>query len=137
MTNQEAYEKIRAFFLRPNARLAKAKATNHTSIDPVACVYRKQTRQGLLKCGVGCLIPKSQYSPWFEGKAVFGIHNPEGDRNISAKAIPALEGTTLPFLNHVQMLHDQQASDAAEFVELLDAWVEDSGDLHGVVPVTA
>lgn len=103
MTTQEAYESIRAYFSRPRAVLFKSPNGN--------CFYRKETgSKSVVKCAVGCLIPKSQYKASFENRAIAEIYS----------KIPALDGIDVYFLEGVQNKHDSSSDTATDFVSQLD-----------------
>ncbi len=90
---QEAYEKQRAYFKRPEARKAS---------DGSACTYL--TPEGD-KCGVGCLIPDDQYVP--------AMDDPNGPGGSLTRLLsegtpvsPALLGIDLEWLMGTQRIHD-------------------------------
>lgn len=102
MTNQEAYEAIRAYFTRPRARLAK-------DADG-GCFYRWGGRRtARTKCAVGCLIPNDQYDPDFEGCSAY----------LLVPKVPVLADINRDFLERVQNAHDV-SDDVAEFLTRLD-----------------
>lgn len=121
-TTQEVYEFIRAYFSRPNARLAK--------VDGVQCVYRDRIDGA--KCAVGCLISDELYdSPRgadydeslgesIEGNSVDEIVT------LSDQLRDLLDGNTpegrkkLDFLKRAQYSHDLLSDTAADLVVLLD-----------------
>lgn len=129
-TTQEAYEYIRTYFLRPDARLAKSSSG--------FCRYRAEDGA---KCAVGCMISDELYFTVIDQDAE-GIDYTLGDHiegnsvdEIAGDAFleklldgPSEEGQRkLDFLKAAQRLHDVEASDAADFVQRLDVYAEGIG----------
>lgn len=107
LTNQEAYEQIRSFFSKPDAKYG------HAGID--GCVYRGPNN---VRCAVGCIIPDELYDESFE--ILGGVLHLSGEK---AEALLAYLPEDLGFLVEVQSLHDNLAWDKAPmdiFIEKLD-----------------
>jgi len=112
VTTQEAYERMRVFFSRPNARIALTEGGT--------CVYRGEDDPASpLRCAVGCLIPDDQYHYSFEGEAIYD--------EIVAK-VPAIQDVDIDFLLQAQESHDASAS-PIQFIGNLDA-IADDWDLN-------
>lgn len=108
MTDQQAYEKIRAWFTRPNAVFGWDKETE-------SCVYRGGYKAlSRARCAVGCLIPSRRYHSDLE----------DCDPGIVAREIPELHGVNVSFLEQAQSVHDSLAFKGNEylsdFIERLD-----------------
>lgn len=103
MTTQEAYDRIREFFLRPEAELARSGESSFAT-----CYYRKgEVADSPVRCAVGCLIPDEHYSRSFEGVSVSALDYDFGEVNID-------------FLEHAQDAHDRAAS-VEEFLSALSS----------------
>lgn len=112
MTTQQAYERIRAYFTQPGAQLARVPAADE--LDPADCVYRKRKGNRILKCSVGCLIPKNMYDPSMEGLAavqLFDGRYPGLSEHFS--------GVNKDFLSMAQSAHDD-AKSVEDFIQELD-----------------
>jgi hypothetical protein len=114
-STQEAYERIRRYFSRPSADLAK-------SIDlfgSTFCEYRKGRQRNGRACAVGCLIPNELYSTSLEENSVGQIFS----------YFPTLKeyfaNVNREFLADAQNLHDDKAASAPHFVSLLDDLARD------------
>jgi hypothetical protein len=83
MTNQEAFDTVKAHLLKQNKR-AQTEPGN-------ACKYRV----GELKCAVGCLIPDNIYQPEMEGKVVGELRH-----------LDCLQGLDFALLKDLQYCHD-------------------------------
>lgn len=103
LTKQEAYEKIRAWFSRPNAVYG---------MDPqeANCVYRaEQDPHSEIRCAVGCLIPDDIYDPAWEGQTIFLL---SGNGRLSTPARElGLREDVVQWLETVQVLHDRCANE--------------------------
>ena len=103
MTEQEAYERMRAWLGREGA----SKSENSAGL----CVYRKGDGN---KCAVGALIPDEEYDEDFERQEIEDVVN----------ACPSLDGLDVVFLRYAQGAHDnvtwQEANFSAAAVTRLD-----------------
>jgi len=106
-TVEEFYAATREYFTRPGATLAKEKGY---------CRYRHKDGA---KCAVGCHIPDELYTPEFEHKGLDGLINVAKETGNPLAEVFSGEDV-LTFLKSAQILHDNIANDAAEFVTLLD-----------------
>jgi hypothetical protein len=65
--------KVREYFSRPDAVLAY-EATFKYDEDSGQCVYRGNgDPASSVRCGIGSLVPDSEYDPEWEGEGVYGI----------------------------------------------------------------
>lgn len=113
MTNQQAYQRVRFWFSRPNARYGMG-------MDE-GCVYRAHTNaNSLIKCAVGCLIPNNIYAniqtlhPDIEFLSLYDMSN----------LVPDLQEVDLEFLKKLQSMHDscaRQNRPMSFFIRRLDA----------------
>lgn len=127
MKTQEAYERIREFFSRPDAQLAK-----RGDGGMPACFYRGDSNPASpLRCAVGCLIPDELYVPELdEGLGVVEIRDAavtDGDEAARALAEFFEAGTSgaeaddlWAFLAEAQNAHDS-SGDTEEFVKMLNS----------------
>lgn len=129
MTITEAYQQMREYFSRPEARLAKK--------DGGGCEYRTDDNR---KCAVGCLIPDNLYAPQIEGlwaeellRSEYTVDPMEWgedeshDDNLTKRAEAArairsyldLDDQAYTFVESAQQIHDYTASNVDDFVLLL------------------
>lgn len=110
MTTQEAYERIRAHFNRPEAVLAKEE------IDGISrCVYRGGgDAKSPIRCAFGVLIPDSKYTPDMEDKFAGAVCDQW------PKVMEVVSDVRPQFIEEAQYLHDSRAHDARDFVRQLD-----------------
>lgn len=105
MTNQEAYEKVRAHFSRPDTVFG---------LDPLTdeCVYRADCdAYSPVKCSIGVLIPDELYESWFENESIFTlIHT-------LRLVVTELMGCDEYWLANMQRLHDRTAQNALMSLE--------------------
>ena len=150
-TVQEAYEKILAYFSRPNAVLAKRVATEAEEdafLGSPVCEYRSPDGN---KCAVGCLISDELYDALkseseFDLEMFGNVHGIEGQlsprlergENGNLRALATIlglaedgsgfgEGRMFYFLANAQYAHDTKSEDAADFVQQLDEIAQDNG----------
>lgn len=110
---QTAYERMRAFFSRPDAVLSR---TDLNTSRP-SCLYRLNPHDPSSPgCAVGCLIPDTIYAEYFEGIGTVEELLEEGPCELRA----LFYNVELEFLRDAQDAHDTKATDAADFVRLLD-----------------
>jgi hypothetical protein len=132
VTTQEAYEKMRAWFTQPGARLAMKP-------DPTGgCLYHgdqagsEYPELAGTKCAVGCLIPDALYTPTLEvvgslaeWEAVMTedhyYHRAEEINAVGAvwNALGMDDHDKFQFLLAAQQAHDS-SDDASMFVSRLD-----------------
>ena len=95
MTTQKAYERIRAWFLRPGAVFGFDREEGN-------CVYRGGSKPySRVRCAVGCLIPPKNYTDQLEGM---------GPHQLVIYELPDLfAGINVKFLEQAQTLHDNEA----------------------------
>lgn len=75
------------------------------AMTPCGCVYRSQERKHgkVLRCAVGCLIPKKAYSKYIEGKRV----DSTAVLTVLSRTTVDIENVSLMhFLEKMQYLHD-------------------------------
>lgn len=109
---QTAYERMRAFFSRPDAVLART-----DEISSPSCLYRLDPHNPSSPgCAVGCLIPDTIYNETFEG--IGGIEELLDEGPFELHVL--FSNVDLEFLRDAQEAHDTRATDAADFVRLLD-----------------
>lgn len=106
MTKQEAYERIRAYFSREGAVLAK---------DEFGCYYRMGAVATGDACAVGCLIPDEKYTYRMEQRGVEVVY---------AKC-PELKPLD-DFLRRAQHKHDS-STEVSTFIKELDALADAEG----------
>ena len=112
MNTYEAYKKIKAYFSKPGAVLAKD-YDNYG--NTMSCHYRAPDGH---KCAVGCLIPKALYVPDIEGKSAHEALYEMQERD--PKLYEAtFGGCDISFLEAAQSAHDESRSVEA-FLEQLD-----------------
>lgn len=88
MTNQEAFDKVKAHLLLQNSRaLYKNRG----------CCYKDQNGK---KCAVGCLIPDELYEDRFEGSGVIELLR----KSTNLRAL--FDGLDAIFLMDLQLVHD-------------------------------
>jgi hypothetical protein len=122
MTLQEAYEKMRAYFSQPGARLARLGKGS-------TCEYiTKDGRQ----CAVGCLIDQTWLVDNADVNAIGSLacfFEPEehDDSELAEEFLEQLgmtrddkDSRLVGFLHTAQSAHDSDADDAADFVKHLD-----------------
>lgn len=126
MTKQEAYEKIRKHFSKPDAVYGY-------SADAGRCFYRvDQKPYSKYRCAVGCLIPDKKYDPRFDdddwivgdiAETLGWVENYIYD-----------EERLVGFLDTVQSIHDNAAgtSPIAAFIQKLDRLAKE----HRLQPVS-
>lgn len=114
MTEQEAYNKIRAWFTRPTAKFGYNQ--NEGDEREGMCVYRGNGKAGSrTRCAVGCVLPNELYSPDMEGMA-FGLEprSPALRRGVSFEAkfpeAASYIGEAGLFLSMAQEIHDDAAN---------------------------
>lgn len=136
-TLQEVYEKIRTYFSRPGAILAKGDTTHGSP----ACWYRSKDGD---KCAVGCLISDEMYFALRDQSdfeldelgAIYGVkdalaHRLRNGENGNLRVLAGILGLDktdgsfaderkFNFLQDAQRLHDHDAKSAEEFVTSLD-----------------
>ena len=128
---QELYEKQRAYFSQPGARLAKD--------DEGACQYRVDDFPDESACAVGCLISNE-----------FFIEHMSGNEDTNGSSVWELTSQSFwldlqdelfgesfleedeldslcAYLADTQKIHDQEVVDAADFVKSLDEYAAKIG----------
>jgi hypothetical protein len=128
MNEQETYEAIREFFSRPGAVLARARGyfNDDAVFQPdenasdIACFYRHPDDPAI-RCSVGCVIPDELYEPAMETKSAFALI---AKYPALQELFPWASGTMAKgrpaMLDSIQVIHDENAEDAADFVQRLD-----------------
>ena len=117
-TVDEAYRLVRNHFAKPDAVLGKSECGTK-------CQYKTQTNGA--KCAVGCLVPDDLYTRDMEGRnwgnLIEWADNGGSEYPKLSAFILGLADTpeVARFLAIAQKLHDICASDAADFIRLLDA----------------
>lgn len=103
MTEQQAYEKIREYFTRPEAQLSK---------EDGVCYYRSP---GGHKCPAGVLIPDSYYEPLMEKKRISSVV-------MQWPEVSSILGSGgYRFASQAQMLHDKNTTTSVRmFIKKLD-----------------
>jgi hypothetical protein len=71
------------------------------SIGPLGCLYRTEQKGKVLKCAVGCLIPKKDYQKLFEDNPVRDLIDGYGYTN------KWINTNTIELLSVLQVIHDQ------------------------------
>lgn len=105
MTTQEAYDKMRAWFTKPGAQLAKD--------ERGLCCYRLNGRRNAkVRCAAGCLIPDRLYDREFEGHDTDVLYD---DPDLAS----IFGCVDREFLQQAQETHDG-AKTVAEFLSQLD-----------------
>lgn len=105
MTEQEAYDGIRAYFSREGAELARTPDGD--------CVYRGDNDPtSPIRCAAGCLIPDDLYDPDWEG--------------LCSKNISFDFGAAADFVLQAQTCHDA-AFDVPDFLRRLDKVAREYG----------
>lgn len=128
MTEQEAYEKIRAHFADEGNPFPAVK-TDEEGYEH--CVYREEREDGTVaRCAVGCLISDEQYEDWevidFEGSTSDMLIT---ENNHAREAFEDVKR----FLGSVQGLHDSfsdgsnRGRSREDFIQELDRLVLDFG----------
>lgn len=122
MDTQQAYEKIRAWFTRPNAQFGWEPGSQ-------VCVYRgNEKAHSRCRCALGVLIESKDYNPIMEQYAA----------RILAERIPYLQEVELSFLVDAQRTHDSCAAEAWDYEngkpkDSVDDYIKDFiSDLDGV-----
>jgi len=124
MDTQEAYERMREYFSRPDAVLAKIVWNDAGA----TCSYRDENGN---KCAVGCLISDELYDSYLEekqqtlGEAIEGafvglIINESPILKELLNGEDSEGARKLAFLSKSQYLHDNQANTPEHFIDLLD-----------------
>jgi hypothetical protein len=114
-STQEAYERIRRYFSRPSAQLAK----HIGPLDTTNCEYRKGRQRNGRACAVGCLIPNELYTSRLEDQ-------PAGEAiRFSDGLFTYFRNVNELFLENAQHAHDRLATTAPHFVSLLDDLARD------------
>jgi hypothetical protein len=110
MTEQQAYDRIREHFTRPDAQLSK---------DGSVCYYRSPDGQ---KCPAGVLIPDSYYEPLMENKKIGAVVTqwPE--------LWPIFSNDGYSFARKAQHLHDSNTTiNVVDFIRKLDNLASERG----------
>lgn len=102
---QDAYNKIRTYFSRPDAVIAVSETTDYGS----RCLYK--TEEGN-KCAIGCLLSDDEYDERFEGLNASEVVGMLGWEFMSSF------GHSLDVIQHI---HDHSET-AKEFVNKLDKY---------------
>ena len=103
MTTQEAYEKIRKWFTRPNAVYGYNE-------KEVQCQYRANEKaRSLRRCAIGCLIPNRMYNVDLEGRPSTEV----------LERVPSLDGIDPLFVKEVQQTHDRCAVEGRSLSKFL------------------
>lgn len=121
MNTYEAYEKIKAYFSKPGARLAQVRNENGAILS---CEYLAPDGA---KCAVGCLIPKALYTTDIEGKSAFEAMDDLRDND------PKLYEATFGDVNLGFLEVAQQAHDEARTVEAFLERLEEEATFYGLV----
>jgi len=119
MTTQEFYNTVREHFSQFGAQLAK---------DGQGCFYRGDSgghdASDSRRCAIGAAIPDAMYVPEMECGLVATLLN----------QFPVVEGylwdVDNTFMSRAQVLHDSHASDATNFVVMLDLLAKEFGLTH-------
>jgi len=126
VTTQEAYEKMRAWFSRPEAVLAREEWTDEEGFTHIErCFYREgHAAESEVRCAIGCLIPDELYDHGFEGTAAHAL--------VHSSMFPELAeffGTvSADFLSAAQAEHDDDRNETPDdFVRALDKLTEQYG----------
>lgn len=135
VTAQDVYERIRAYFSKPGARLARKDVPNpRHDLDPefepatiLQCSYRMEDADRTVRrCAAGCLLDDEAY---YE----LCIEDAEGEAwEMVAGAFQEALGEFTPearhFVGDAQSTHDQRDTiDAADFVRRLDIMASGHG----------
>lgn len=121
MNTYEAYKKIKGYFSKPGAVLAK----DYDNFgNTMSCHYRAPDGH---KCAVGCLVPKALYIPDIEGKGATEALYELQDVN------PKLYEATFGDVNLAFLEAAQQAHDEARTVEAFLAQLEYEATYYGLV----
>lgn len=91
MNNQTAFDKVYAALVKQRAPAWDDKAQ--------ICSYRTRKNTKILKCAVGHLIPRKEYRPSMEGKAVTGLEE-------ANRLPPSLATVDMRLLVAMQNAHD-------------------------------
>ena len=129
MTAQEAYDQIRAYFSREDAKLAKTNTPGRT------CWYRIGKEASGPGCAVGCLIPDELYDPHLDnlndGSGLADVlQNAEEGDEVCEKVVEFLgireSDDLFDFLQSAQFAHDGALTVEA-FFESLDRHATEAG----------
>ncbi len=120
-TVQQAYDRIRAYFSKPGARIAFSDEAN-------TCRYRYTDSGGhIRKCAIGCLIPKKDYEPQYDFNMT--THQVLQALGWVDGPYPTSDDDLSVFLVLAQTRHDEQGASGSpqQFIADLDLLAADSG----------